>query len=352
MTMSLINNRSRFSEISNWDLLELLTTHYRSLMLVGAGNHYGLTPTITQIAHEDLNLDRFKIIRPHFDYEFVEDRQFENLLNKHGSPLYRQIFQEEMNDNGVVFFSGFPNRYKVRKSFATAFGSAIRLDLKNLVAARITNLSEEPLTDNYRSLLTSISNVMSFYDRDFHYKFPESELLSKFPYHLSKNVNKSGEISRLDYFYQTFDRPKVRWLNLNQDGILEENISTGRVVSYHGNVCLAPNCLISPGYTGPVDLAAKKKAEHFINESQIIISLGYSFSDYDYDILELLDRAGIKTIIIFDLDAEQICRNLKCYYSTSILIPRCALLPLLPDEYIDRHLSLAKNQNTVIKFLH
>ena len=332
------NNRSLPKKISNWDLMKFITTHFRSLIIVGAGNHYGLTPTVTQIAHEDLNLDRFKIIRPHFDYETVEDRQFENLLKKAGYPFYRQIFQEETHANKVVFFGGFPNCYKVKRSFATAFGSAIRLDLENLIASRITNLNDEPFTDHYRSLLASCNNVMSFYDHDFHHKFPELELQSKFLNHLSKDVNRSDVIIHpLDYFYQTFDQPQVRWLNLNQDGILEENIKNDRVVSYHGNVCLTPDGLVIPGYTGPIDIEAKEKTTHFISEVQIIVSLGYSFSDYDYDILELIDRAEAKIIIIFDLDAERVCRNLRSHFPKSRLIPKSAILPLMPDDYSGFH---------------
>ncbi len=321
--------------VSNWDLLQSITNLFNCVIIVGAGNHYGRTPTVTQIAYQDLNSEQFRIIRP-FDYDTVSDAKFDNTKNPSWHSCYSKYFRDEISGRNVVFGSDFPNRYKVKKSFAGAFGSAIRLDYYNLIATRLLNCNNETSVNNYRSLLVSSSNninMMSHYDQDFYYKFPELVLHTKFKDHLIKSPNlKSNIIHPLDYFYQTFDLPNVSWLNLNQDGILEENIKRGRFVSYHGNVRLSRDSLVMPGYTGPVDLETKEKAEQFINEAQVIISLGYSFSNYDYDILGLIDRSKIKRIIVFDSNEKKVCENLKSHFQKLILIPRFAFLPLILND--------------------
>lgn len=330
----LFNKITSDQDVSNWNLLKDITNAFQCVFIVGAGNHYGQTPTVSQIVPIDLDLERFKIIRPHFDYESVEDNQFENLLNKRGYPFYRQIFQDNITGHNVVFYTGFPSRYKVRKSFATSFRSAIRLDLENLTASKLVNLNDEPYTDNYRSLLESLSgNIISHYDRDFPWKFPESELLHKFPGHLEGSTYSDSMIVHpLDFFYQEFNKSNVLWLNLNQEGILEANIDSDRVVSYHGNIRHDnPKSLIPPGYTGPLNFETKKKAEQFTNVAQVIIALGYSFSHYDHDILEMLDKAKVKRFIIFDYDEENVSRQLNGYFPKSTIISRHAFLPILPN---------------------
>jgi len=142
-----ITKETKDSGSNDWKLLDDVTRVFNCLIIVGAGNHYDLTPTVAQIARKELNFDRFRIIR-----------QFDGLLEAHGRPFYRQIFEMESTRENVVFYGGFPNKYIVKESFAVAFGSAIRLNLENLTANRV-NSSEDGFYHNcYRDVLVSCSN--------------------------------------------------------------------------------------------------------------------------------------------------------------------------------------------------
>jgi len=69
------------SKLSHWELFNKVTGSFNCVIIVGAGNHCASTPTVSQIAQKDLDVERFKIIRPP-DYKIIEDNDFSDLLRE------------------------------------------------------------------------------------------------------------------------------------------------------------------------------------------------------------------------------------------------------------------------------
>lgn len=328
MTMDFVKV-AQDDRISDWDLLQKLTENFKCVFIVGAGNHFARTKTIGQIA---ANIPTFKVLR---NYKVLSDKEFEKLV-RNKSPFGRQkyYYKKDSDECVVVRNDSFDQQCFVKKSFCPHLKQPIRINHQDQTAD-VAKLSFGGDSDRYKKLLLPIANVTAEFEPDIDIKYHEYELVELFPQYLKDGAENPNPILNpfLEHFYESFNKPNCFWLNLNQDGVLEEFIDTTHVVSYHGNVKKSVSDLIPPGYSGAIDDESYAKASEFVQMSDVVISLGFSFSTYDEDIIEILDRNKKDKFVVFDLNEEAVKSELRAHFPKADIIARNTKLPI---SIIDR----------------